>query len=143
MNGPSARPAAPGDLGDLLMLYRMLAGEMMDLRPDWQSTGGLPEPVEDELAAQLDDTIMGLFDEVPVAFLMAKAEGRTCHVRYLYTRPEARGVGVGEAMVALLRTTAEDVTSFDVPVLPGHRAAKNFLEGEGFKARLIIMRNDV
>lgn len=143
MSGASARQATRDDLGDVVFLYRLLAAEMVDLRPDWQSTGALSEPVEGVLEDSLDDTVIGLFDDVPVGFVTAKIAPPVCNVTFLYTRPEARGVGVGEAMMGLLRSLAKGVTSFDVPVLPGHRAAKNFLEGEGFKARLIIMRSNV
>lgn len=143
MSGASARQATRDDLADVVYLYRLLAAEMIDLRSDWGSTGALPEPVEGALGDSLAETVIGLFDDVPVGFVTARISPPVCTVIFLYTRPEARGVGVGEAMMGLLRTIAKGITSFDVPVLPGHRAAKNFLEGEGFKARLIIMRSDV
>jgi len=53
-------------------------------------------------------------------------------------------VGVGEAMMALFahESTDRDIRLFDAIVPPGHRAAKNFFESNGFKARKIIMHRD-
>jgi GNAT superfamily N-acetyltransferase len=145
MTGPSARRGVPDDIDDLVALYDLLAAEMLDLRPDWAATSGLREPVDDAVRAMLEGTIVGLFDDVPVGFLFSTLAPPTCTISYVYTRPEVRGVGVGEAMVDLLRGEAGalGIKTFDVPVLPGHRAAKNFFEGEGFKARQIIMRHNV
>ena len=65
-------------------------------------------------------------------------------VRLIYTDEEARGVGVAEAMAtdALERLRATGHRRFDARVSPGHRAAKNFFEANGFAARLIIMYHE-
>ena len=53
----------------------------------------------------------------------------------------ARGVGVGAAMVDdLVRWfSTSRCRGIDVTALPGDRQTKNFLEGSGFKARLLTM----
>ncbi len=61
----------------------------------------------------------------------------------LFVQPEARSVGVGEAMVELLVAycTEHDCLGIDALVLPGHRAAKNFFEESGFTARALVMHH--
>jgi GNAT superfamily N-acetyltransferase len=141
---PSSRFATVEDVPELVRLYRLLDEEMAALRPAWSVTEGLPEPIDRALDSRLEGCVVGLFDGVPVGFLVADLAAPICGIEIVFTHPEARGVGVGEAMVRLLISEARTrgVTSFDVAVLPGHRAAKNFFEGEGFKARLIIMHRD-
>jgi len=55
--------------------------------------------------------------------------------------PEAREVGVGEAMADALVAHCDDrrCIGIDAPALPGHRAAKNFFEAHGFTARALVM----
>lgn len=146
MNEPTARLATPEDLGDLVALYRGLDEEMCDLRPSWRRTNGLPPPFEEALGSKLREStvIIGVFDDVPVGFLIATPSDTAWVVEYVFTQPEARGISVGEAMMHLLyeRAARYGVDAFDVAVLPGHRATKNFFEGQGFKARLIIMHHD-
>ncbi len=77
--------------------------------------------------------------------LLPQAEGeRVGVIRYIFTHPDARGVGIAEAMLAaaLADLRARGLTKFDVRVLPGHRSAKNFFEANGFSARLIVMHHD-
>ena len=56
----------------------------------------------------------------------------------------ARGVGVGEAMMSwiLHEMRARGHHLFDAKVSPGHRHAKNFFESHGFAARSITMHHD-
>ena len=58
-----------------------------------------------------------------------------------YVEPEARGVGVGRALLDDLVAwfASSGCRGVDVTALPGDRATKNFLEGAGFKARLLTM----
>jgi ribosomal protein S18 acetylase RimI-like enzyme len=53
--------------------------------------------------------------------------------------PEARGVGIGEAMMDLLVADLNDrgCVGVDAWALPGDRATKNFFESFGLKARLL------
>jgi len=144
VRGPLSRFAVLDDVDDVVRLYQLLDEEMAALRPGWSATDGLPEPIERAIESRLDDCIVGLFDDVPVGFIVAGLTPPICEIEVMFTHPEARGVGVGEAMMGFLRSeaNARGIVSFDVSVLPGHRAAKNFFEGEGFKARLIIMHRD-
>jgi GNAT superfamily N-acetyltransferase len=89
------------------------------------------------LVGTLDGVVVGLglgrLDEVGDATLGV--------VDGLYVEPDARRVGVGRALLDGLMAwfAAEGCGGVDVTALPGDRATKNFLEGAGFKARLLTM----
>ena len=53
----------------------------------------------------------------------------------------ARAVGLGRLLLdaCLSWLAAQGCDGVDGPALPGDRAAKNFYEGAGFKARLLTM----
>ena len=87
------------------------------------------------LAGTIDDAVVGQ------AALRVAGDPPLGSFDVLYVEPEARGVGVGAALVDagvdwLRREGAQGV---DARTLPGSRSAKQFLEGAGFVARLIVM----
>jgi GNAT superfamily N-acetyltransferase len=147
------RPATPGDAALIASLYTGLAEEMDALRPLWSSAEGIAEPVVETLGAMLAGPpwhgYVGELDGVPVGFLLARDEALLPHaggaivgaIRFIYTLPDAREVGVGETMMAAyLRDAAErGIRMFDAHVSPGHRESKNFFESNGFSARSIVM----
>jgi GNAT superfamily N-acetyltransferase len=151
----TARPATAGDIGDLVALYRLLEKEMTDLHEMWPRADGLPEPVEEafrqSLAAGDVFVYLGEIDGTPVGFLLTRltdllpqAGGEQVgSIRLVFVEPEAREVGVGEAMldVALGDLRRLGIHRFDAHVLPGHRLAKNFFEAGGFAARSIVMHH--
>ena len=126
---------------------------MTALRSTWPLADGLPAPVDEALAGLLAavdwEVVVGHLDGVPVGFLawrdeamLPQAEGaRLGSVRFIFTEPAARAVGVGEAMMTLFFEEARrrGINRFDAHVSPGHREAKNFFESNGFKARSIVM----
>ena len=152
----TSRTATTADLDTLITLYRDLEREQADLKPMWPLFDGLDVPFEEALREILDDRhsilIVGEIDGVPLGMLWARSEPmlaragdvRVGVVRLIYTEPEARGVGVAEAMFgdALARLRESGHLGFDALVSPGHRAAKNFFEANGFAARLIVMHHD-
>ena len=152
----TSRRATRDDLDPLTNLYRGLEREQAELKRMWPVFDGLENPFDTALAAIIDDVdstlLVGEIDEVPLGLLWARSEPmldrangeRVGVVRLIYTDPEARGVGVAETMVtdALARLRDAGHTRFDARVSPGHRAAKNFFEANGFAARLIIMHHD-
>jgi GNAT superfamily N-acetyltransferase len=152
----STRPAVPADIPELVRLYGRLIEEMVALKAVWALTEGLPEPLEEafgEAIAARDAWVsLGSLDGAPVGFLLGRSEAllpqaggeRVAAVRLIYTEPEAREVGIGEALMGgfLEERRAEGHRYFDAHVSPGHRLAKNFFESNGFKARHIVMHHE-
>jgi GNAT superfamily N-acetyltransferase len=111
---------------------------------------GRPEPVEQSLARTLEDrdaaAWVGTVDDQTVGYATARTEtlaGGTelGVVEELFVEPDARGVGVGEALMGALMAWFVDrgCVGVDTVALPGDRLSKNFFESSGFKARLIVM----
>jgi len=149
----SARVATVGDLPDLLRMYRLLAAEMVPLEGTWPTAAGLPAPENNALAdlmASGDSTVLiGEIGGTALGFLIGASEAlppqtrgaRIGSVRYIFTEPGAREVGVGEAMLEayLALERIDGIALFDAHVTPGHRLTKNFFESKGFSARSIVM----
>lgn len=145
----TAGDATESDLSRLVHLYSAFAAEQAALRPLWNESEGLPDPVEAAIAELIaaGEVTVGAIDEAVVGFLVAEertlvdGEERVGMIRYLYTDPEARGVGVADEMFGhgVAKLKAEGIEAFDAVVSPGHRQAKNFYEAHGFSARRITM----
>ena len=149
----TVRKATKDDPSELARMYRRLEGEMADLHEMWPVADGVDEPIERSLGTRLESDswyiYLGTIDEVPLGFLAAhlgpllvQAAGEQVGIMELiYTEPEARDIGIAEAMldVALVDLAELGAERFDAPVLPGHRRAKNFFERSGFSARSITM----
>ncbi len=148
-----ARFAVADDLGELVRLYGELAVEQRAIRAIWPYADGLAEPIEAGLAALVERSdaavVLGEIDAVAVGFLVGTTEplfepleDQNIGVTGLiFTDHEARGVGVGAAMLDLVMEwfASRGIERFDARVSPGHRMAKNFFESNGFKARSITM----
>ena len=144
----TSRPATNDDLPELTRLYRLNESEQAALRPLWPIADGIDEPIEASFKGILADEESIL----PLGFLwarpedlLAQADGHQVGViRLIFTEEDARGVGIGDAMVgaALEWLRSRGLRYFDARVSPGHRHAKNFFESNGFKARLIFMHRD-
>lgn len=149
------RPATGDDLPRLLELYDALANEMAEYRGRWSELQTWPAPVSEAFAAAVADpdvlSLVGTITDYPVGYLIceitsglpqagAKPIGR---VRDLFVEPDAREVGVGEALLneAVAWLTGRGAHAADITVSPGHRAAKNFCEENGFVARTITMHS--
>ncbi len=147
-----ARVGTEADVRALVELYRAcreaLAGER---------GGGVhvlkeafADPLEPHFHAIVHDNsrlvLLGTIDDVAVGLGVVRLEetsdaARLATVEVLYVDPPAREVGVGEKLLTEVTdwAMARGATGIDVPVLPGMRASKNFLEAYGFAARLLIM----
>ena len=148
-----ARIAGPADLPAVAELYAGLEQEMVDLKAVWRVTEALPEPAAAALEALIGDAgtlvLIATAWGVPAGFLVGEVTGLlpqagdATHgvIRYIYTDPGFREIGVGEALMGAFRdwAAARGVTGLDAHVSPGHRLAKNFFESNGLTARHIVM----
>lgn len=151
---PVVRPATPADRDQLVRL----AGLALD-HLDTQRGGAVyrdrearPAPVDatvdEDLAAAADGraiVLLGCLGPVPVGYAVARVEptrsAPLAVVEELYVEPEARGVGVGRALMTELVARAEEegCGGIQAEALPGDRATKNFFEGFGLVARKITV----
>ena len=110
------------------------------------------EPVDESLRQAVlapgSHVVAGTVDDVVVGL----GTGRTERLRNgkllglideIYVDPEARAVGVGEAMMAALLEWFRHCgcAGVDATALPGLRHTKNFFEESGFSARLLVMHH--
>ena len=150
------RPATDADVERVAALCRQALAEMAPARGGavYVAREARPEPIEAGLVTALADGAqrlwVGTIDDVVIAYAAAAVERlRTGDllgvIDDIYVEPEARGVGVGEALmdVALTWLSAEGCTGVDARALPGDRATKNFFEGSGFSARLLVMHHRI
>lgn len=116
----------------------------------WAVREARPEPLEEAYGALLDGDdallVVGTLDSVVIGFGAVEVETlrsgeRLGVITDLFVEPDARAVGVGEALAGDLVEfcTARACVGIDALALPGHRAAKNFFEESGFTARAIVM----
>ncbi len=97
------------------------------------------------LLADVHTTVLaGLFDEVVVGFVVARSDLRGS-IDAIYVTPEARGVGVGQALLesAVEALVSRGCVDLDVNCLPGDRSSKRLMESSGFKARQITMTRHI
>jgi GNAT superfamily N-acetyltransferase len=107
--------------------------------------GGLDRLLSDArrrvLVGTIDDHVVGL----AVGRIEEVGETSIGALDAYYVEPEARGVGVGRALVDQLVAwfVRSGCRGVDAPALPGDRDSKNFFEAAGFKARLITLHRDL
>ncbi|MDQ2725298.1 MAG: GNAT family N-acetyltransferase [Actinomycetota bacterium] len=154
----AARRAAEADLPALADLWRSAAVAATPARGGAALLAELriSEPLDDMLRSGLDAAdhvvVAGCIDEVVVGIATARfhrppsAPHRPIGVvEMLFVEPEARGVGVGEAMMDVVIRWGEDVGchGIDAPALPGARDAKAFFETMGLVTRALIMHRPI
>ncbi len=94
------------------------------------------EPADDHLM------VVGCYEGSIVGLGAATAgEGGRGTIACCYVEEEARGVGVGSALVAALMDylATHGCDDVDASALPGDRHTKQLLEAAGFKARLLVL----
>ena len=147
-----ARRAAEADIVSVAGLAAQAASELSVLRGGrvWSRLEARPDPQLESLARDLqaDDAlvVVGTIDDAVVGYgairLVELHDGSTVgRVSDIYVLPDARGVGVGEAMMELLMAWAgrRGCIGVDSLALPGDRNTKNFFETHGLVARAITV----
>ena len=148
----AARAASSEDLPRLAELARAAIEELSATKGGelWARREARREPVEESLAADLADdgtlVLAGTIDDAVVGYAVARtetlADGNVlARVTDLYAEPEAREVGVGEALLETVVKWATErrCAGIDSLVLPGNRETKNFFESFGLVARAIVV----
>lgn len=151
--------ARPADVDDLPVLARLAAEAVAELVPQrggdmWARTIGRRPPFDEGLAHALDDpdvlVLVGTVGGTAVGYAVARidpiADGATLVViEDLFTEPDARAVGVGEAMLERIVAwgTERGAVGVDAVVLPGARETKNFFESFGLKARALVVHREL
>jgi GNAT superfamily N-acetyltransferase len=147
-----SRPATAEDLPRIAELAELARDELVPMKGGalWSAREAVAQPFEDAYGALIDRddafVVVGTVDETVVGFGAVTVERlRTGEplgiIGDLFVEPDARAVGVGEAMADDLVAfcVARGCAGIDALALPGHRTTKNFFEGSGFTARALVM----
>jgi ribosomal protein S18 acetylase RimI-like enzyme len=150
----AARPATQDDVPRLAELNRQALADMAAFRGGvlYAIREARDDPFEDDFARAVADAdqcvLVGTVDDVPLGYAVAATEvlrdgSRLGRITDLFVESEARGVGVGEALMDALLAWfgAQRCAGVDAIALPGDRTTKNFFEGSGFTARLLVMHH--
>lgn len=146
----SARRATAADADRVAELSGVLRSELAGQRGAdlllGAATALTPAVVVAALAEPDTLVLVGCLDDVVVGYATATVDvltdgTRVAVVGEMGVEPEARSVGVGEALVGevLAWAGARGCVGVDAPALPGQRATKNFFEAHGFTARLLTV----
>ena len=91
------------------------------------------------------EVFIGLIDDVDVGYALVDDLDKIATLYDLYVEPEARGVGVGSALLEAAMGWAREQGCFgiDAFALPGSRGTKNFFEAHGLVTRLLTVHRDL
>jgi ribosomal protein S18 acetylase RimI-like enzyme len=152
----AARVATGADVARLAQLTEEAVAEQAEGRGGaiWSRREARERPADETLAAAVADpdqlVLVGTIDGFVIGYVAAHveplADGSPLGViSDIYVEPDARGIGVGEAMIdQVLAWCAErGCVGVDALALPGNRHTKNFFETFGFKARALIVHRSL
>jgi ribosomal protein S18 acetylase RimI-like enzyme len=141
----AARPATADDAVAIGALFDAATAELRAERGGelWARAAGRDRG----FAAPQDGAVLaGTIDGAVVGYAVVRYEplldgGLLAVLDDIYVDVEARGVGVGEALLDLAIASAHDrgCVGIDSVALPGMRATKNFFEAAGMVARAIVV----
>jgi GNAT superfamily N-acetyltransferase len=152
----ASRRARGDELARIVELARAMRAELGGMKGGarWLDRDAWREPLEDvyrDLIGRADAcVVVGTIDDVVLGYAVGVLElvasgARVAAITDLYVEEGAREVGVGEAMLAHVVDFARQhhCVGIDALALPGHRAAKNFFEEQGFTARALVMHHSL
>ena len=148
----AARLATVDDVASLARLAEQAVAEQVTDRGGavWAQRETRPLPADDSLRAALADprqlVVAGTIDDVVIGYGAVRLERLRndellAVITDLFVEPEARAVGVGEAVVTMILdwAGAQGCMGVDALALPGNRDTKNFFETFGFTARALVV----
>lgn len=145
----AVRRAEPGDAPAIAELEHEARAALVDARGGAALLSELPahgdwSPV---LADDERLVLVGTYDGVVVGYLelVLPPRGGIGHVRQVYVHPEARELGLGDALLAaaIEAIGAAGGTAVESWALPGDRDTKNLFERAGVTARKLIVSKQV
>ena len=152
----SARFATGEDLEVLCELARGLYTALTEQRGGQVhiALSSRQEPFGDSFVIDQADpeaiVVVGVFAGAPVGFAVAhlvptNSDDVIASISEIYTEPDARRVGVGEAMLdaAIAWARERGAIGIDAVALPGMRDTKNFFERFGLTARSIAVHRSL
>ena len=91
------------------------------------------------------DTWVATIDDAVVGFLQLHVRGEVAEVQQVFVHPEARELGLGDALLeaAMTHARARGCTAIEAVALPGDRDTKNLYERAGVIARLLVLRREL
>lgn len=150
------RPATPDDHDSLHWLATRAIELQVEKRGGelWARTTSRAVDADASLRTDVADddvhVVLGTIDDAGVGYGVAHLQlltdgSRLAVVTDLYVDPEARGVGVGEAVMDELIAWATEKGCFgiDSHALPGDRHTKNFFESFGLVARSLTVHREL
>jgi len=151
-----ARVATVDDLDVLVSIAQHCLDEQRDGRGGaiWSVRETRAAPFELSLREAIHDPDQQLFAGTIDGVVLGYAAVRVEHLRSgetlgvvddLVVHTDARGVGVGEALIkkVIAWCDSRGCVGIDSIALPGNRATKNFFETFGFKARLLTVHRSL
>jgi ribosomal protein S18 acetylase RimI-like enzyme len=141
----AARPATADDAAAIAALFDTATAELRAERGGelWARRAGRDQGF---LAPEDGAVLAGTIDGTVVGYAVVRYEelvdgGLLAVLDDIYVDVEARGVGVGEALLDLAIAVARErgCVGIDSVALPGMRATKNFFEAAGMVARAIVV----
>ncbi len=152
---PPQEGCRPADARDLPRLAALAGQAVAELRTGrggsvWARREARRSPYEAALEHELADpdhhVVVGTLDDEVLAYGAVHVEklrdgGLLGVLDDLYTEPEARELGLGEAMMEALVAWCSERGCFGIDgfALPGERHTKNFFESFGLVARGIVV----
>ncbi len=146
------RPATEDDLPRLAELARLAIAELTPMKGGdvWADREARGEPLDENLKMALADpatrVLCGTIDGAVIGYAVVRIEplrdgGRLGVLEDIFVEPEAREVGVGEALVDDVVDWCREAgcIGIDSFALPGNRETKNFFETFGFTARMLVV----
>ena len=148
----SARPATHADIPRIADLAEQAVAELTANKGGavWARREARPPPYVDSLRADLEAedhcVVVGEIAGAIIGYAVVRAEalrdgGVLGVLDDIYVEPEAREVGVGEALMDAVEVWCRrrGCIGIDSLALPGNRETKNFFETFGLVARAIVV----